>query len=139
MAAPQLKTYFKAFKTNQVGDIPLTGILNVGAFSKVNLEIVQFPHTPVNMTVLWTPPSGMTKVPASQPGNSQADYYSQRGPTEVPPSHHPGIGDSTKAVDNDGCADDPMSRHLRAHTWRSDQQDGDTGPSNCTAVPDTPD
>ncbi|MGA8660568.1 MAG: hypothetical protein WB586_31025 [Chthoniobacterales bacterium] len=52
MAAPQVKTYFKTFKTNQVGDIPLTGILNVEAFSKVNLEIVQFPHAPVNMTVL---------------------------------------------------------------------------------------
>jgi hypothetical protein len=32
-----------------------------------------------------------------------------------------------------------MSRHLRAHPWRSDQQDGDTGLRHRAAVPHTPD
>jgi len=35
-----------------LGQIFMTGILNVEAFSKVNLEIIQWPHAPVNMTVL---------------------------------------------------------------------------------------
>ena len=79
------------------------------------------------------------KVPALQPGKSQGDYYRQQDPTEVPPSQDPGIDDSTKPVNNDSCADDPMSRHLRAHPWRSDQQDGDTGLRHRAAVPHTPD
>jgi hypothetical protein len=79
------------------------------------------------------------KVPALQPSKSQGDYYRQQDPTEVPPSQDPGIDDSTKPVNNDSCADDPMSRHLRAHPWRSDKQDGDTGPRHRAAVPDTPD
>jgi hypothetical protein len=53
---------------------------------------------------------------------SQGNYYRQQGPTEVPPSHYPCIGDSTKAIDNDGCADDPIARHLRTHPWRTIRQ-----------------
>jgi hypothetical protein len=51
MAAPQLNTYFQTFKTDNLGQIFMTGILNVEAFSKVNLEIIQFPPAPVTMTV----------------------------------------------------------------------------------------
>jgi hypothetical protein len=51
MAAPELKTYFETFTTDQLGQIFMTGILNVEAFSKVNLEIIQFPSAAVNMTV----------------------------------------------------------------------------------------
>jgi hypothetical protein len=52
MATPELKTYFQTFKTDSLGQIFMTGILNVEAFSKVNLEIVQFPHVAVSMTVV---------------------------------------------------------------------------------------
>jgi hypothetical protein len=51
MATPQLKTYFKTFKTDHLGQIVLTGILDVQAFDKVSLEIIQWPHVPVSMTV----------------------------------------------------------------------------------------
>ena len=52
MAAPELKTYFQTFKTDQLrGQLFMTGILNLEAFNKVNLEIIQFPHAAVNMTV----------------------------------------------------------------------------------------
>lgn len=47
MAAPQLKTYFQTFTTDQSGSFSLTGILNVATFSKVNLEIIQFPDAAV--------------------------------------------------------------------------------------------
>jgi hypothetical protein len=49
--AHQLKTYFKKFKTNQVGDIDLTGILNVVDYRKVNVCVIQGPHEPDIMTV----------------------------------------------------------------------------------------
>ena len=52
MATPVLKTYFQTFKTNALGNIDLTGILDVSAYSRVNLEIIQWPHVAVNMTVL---------------------------------------------------------------------------------------
>ena len=52
MATPELKTYFQTFQTDQLGQIFLTGILNVQSYSKVNLEIIQWPHAAVNMTVL---------------------------------------------------------------------------------------
>jgi len=52
MAAPELKTYFQIFTTDSLGQIFMTGILNVEAFDKVNLEIVQFPHAAVSMTVI---------------------------------------------------------------------------------------
>ena len=52
MAAPELKIFFKTFKTDPVGQIGLTGILNVEAFRTVNLEIIQFPQVAVNMIVV---------------------------------------------------------------------------------------
>jgi Mg/Co/Ni transporter MgtE len=52
MAAPELKTYFQTFTTDSLGQIFMTGILTVEAFDKVNLEIVQFPHAAVSMTVV---------------------------------------------------------------------------------------
>jgi len=51
MPAPLLKTYFKTFKTDDLGQIFLTGILDVKAYDKVSVEIIQWPHAPVAMTV----------------------------------------------------------------------------------------
>src|SRR5271165_217267 len=51
MAAPVLKTYFQTFKTDKLGQIFMTGILNVETYSKVNIEIIQWPHVAVSMTV----------------------------------------------------------------------------------------
>ncbi len=51
MAAPQLNTYFKTFTTDRLGQIDVTGILNVEAYRKVSVEITQFPHVAVSMTV----------------------------------------------------------------------------------------
>jgi hypothetical protein len=48
---PELKTYFQTFKTDNLGQIFLTGILNVKNFNKVSVEIIQWPHTPVQMSV----------------------------------------------------------------------------------------
>ena len=52
MTTPTLHTYFQTFKTDHLGQIFLTGILNVEAFNKVNVEIIQWPHAAVSMTVL---------------------------------------------------------------------------------------
>jgi len=52
MPAPQLNTYFRTFKTDHLGQILMSGILNIEAFSKVDFEIIQWPQAPVNMTVL---------------------------------------------------------------------------------------
>jgi hypothetical protein len=49
---PTLQTYFETFKTDALGQIFLTGILNVEEFNQVNVEIIQFPHVPVTMTVV---------------------------------------------------------------------------------------
>ena len=51
MATPQLKTYFKTFKTDHLGQIFMTGILDVTDFNRASLEIIQWPHVTVNMTV----------------------------------------------------------------------------------------
>src|SRR5215510_3085430 len=51
MATPQLKTYFKKFKSDQFGQIQLTGILNIKPFDKVNLKIINFPNPIQNLTV----------------------------------------------------------------------------------------
>jgi hypothetical protein len=58
MPAPQLHTFFATFTTDNLGQINvqdhhLGGILNIEAFSKVNVEIVQWPQaaTPLSMTV----------------------------------------------------------------------------------------
>ena len=48
---PELKTYFQTFKTDHLGQIFLTGILDVKNFDKVSVEIIQWPHTPVQMSV----------------------------------------------------------------------------------------
>jgi hypothetical protein len=48
---PELKTYFQTFKTDHLGQIFLTGILDVKNFNKVSVEIIQWPHTPVQMNV----------------------------------------------------------------------------------------
>jgi len=50
--APQLSTYFGTFKTDHLGQILMSGILNIEAFSKVDMEVIQWPQAPVNMTVL---------------------------------------------------------------------------------------
>jgi hypothetical protein len=49
--AAKLNTYFQTFKTDQLGQIFMTGILDVKPYSKVNIEIIQWPHAPVTMTV----------------------------------------------------------------------------------------
>ncbi len=51
MAAPLLKTYFQTFKTDKLGQIFMTGILNIEAYNQVNFEIIQWPHAPVVMAV----------------------------------------------------------------------------------------
>jgi hypothetical protein len=52
MPTPQLNTYFRTFKTDHLGQIFMSGALNIEAFNKVNIEIIQWPRVPVNMTVL---------------------------------------------------------------------------------------
>jgi hypothetical protein len=54
MAAPQQNLYNQTFTTNQVGEILLTGILNVADFQQVNIMIISNfvpPAPPLNMTV----------------------------------------------------------------------------------------
>ncbi|HEX7962711.1 MAG TPA: hypothetical protein VF493_22570 [Terriglobales bacterium] len=51
-AEPVLKTYFQTLKTDHLGQIFLTGILDVSHFNKVSVEIIQWPHTAVQMNVL---------------------------------------------------------------------------------------
>lgn len=51
MATPQLKTYFKKFKSDQHGQIQLTGILDIKGFRAVNLEVLNFPNPIPNLTV----------------------------------------------------------------------------------------
>ena len=51
MATPVVKSYFQTFKTDHLGQIFMTGILDVQAFNQVNLEIIQWPHVAVTMTV----------------------------------------------------------------------------------------
>jgi hypothetical protein len=52
MATPTLETYFQSFKTDNLGQIFLTGILDVQAYNSIDLEIIQWPHAAVSMTVL---------------------------------------------------------------------------------------
>ncbi len=54
MQTPELKTYFETFKTDKFGNINLTGILDVQAFSRINVDVIQYPPTPVKMTVMCT-------------------------------------------------------------------------------------
>jgi len=50
----KLNTYFQTFKTDHLGQIFMTGILDVQPYNKVNVEIIQWPHAPVSMTVSCT-------------------------------------------------------------------------------------
>jgi len=52
MATPILKTYFQNYMTDNLGQIFLTGILSVEEFNSINVEIIQWPHAAVNMTVM---------------------------------------------------------------------------------------
>lgn len=51
MATPVLHNYFQTFKTDKLGQIFLTGIINVEGFSSINVEIIQWPHVGVTMSV----------------------------------------------------------------------------------------
>lgn len=51
MAAPVLKTYFQSYDTDNLGQIFLTGILKVETHNSISVEIIQWPHIAVNMTV----------------------------------------------------------------------------------------
>ena len=51
MAAPKLITYFQTFKTDALGQIFMSGILDVSTYNQVNVEIIQWPHAAVSMTV----------------------------------------------------------------------------------------
>jgi hypothetical protein len=51
MAAPILNKYFQTFTTDALGQIFPTGILNVENFNQVDVEIIQWPHAAVSMTV----------------------------------------------------------------------------------------
>jgi hypothetical protein len=62
MPTPQLYTYFKDFTTDNLGRIIVAGPLKLEAYSKVNVQIMQFPQVAVSMTVNCsmgriTPPS----------------------------------------------------------------------------------
>lgn len=43
--ASRLLTFFNTFTTDNQGQIPLTGVHSLDGFSKVNIEIAQFPTT----------------------------------------------------------------------------------------------
>lgn len=51
MATPQLKTYFQTYRTDHLGQIELTGILNIRVFDRVSLEILNHPNPIPNLTV----------------------------------------------------------------------------------------
>jgi hypothetical protein len=44
MAPPRLTTYFDSYETDVHGQIFLTGPVDISQHSKVNLQIIQFPH-----------------------------------------------------------------------------------------------
>ncbi len=49
--ASKLLTYFKTFTTDKLGQIFLTGAQNLDGFSKVDLEIAQFPTKVAGISV----------------------------------------------------------------------------------------
>jgi hypothetical protein len=51
MPAPRRIDYFRTFTTDPLGQIFMTGIVNVAPYNTVNLEIIQWPHAPVTMSV----------------------------------------------------------------------------------------
>ena len=70
MPAPKLTTYFKTFTTDAQGQIPVTGIVDVSAWDTVNVEIIQFPHAAVTMTVTCL----MGKLSGSTLGETLATF-----------------------------------------------------------------
>ena len=52
MPPPKFHKYFTTFTADALGRIPVTGVLKVAAFRKVHLEIIQWPHVDVKMTVV---------------------------------------------------------------------------------------
>jgi len=51
MPTTHLSTFFESFETDAHGQIFMTGPVDISGFSKVNLQITQFPHAAVTMTV----------------------------------------------------------------------------------------
>ena len=51
LARPRLTTYFESFETDVHGQIFMTGPVDISEHAKVNLQITQFPHAAVTMTV----------------------------------------------------------------------------------------
>lgn len=78
MAAPVLKTYFKKFKSDQLGQIQLTGILDIKPYATVNLEIINFPNPLPNLTVAVH----MGKISGSTLAQG-IDHFSLSGPTLI--------------------------------------------------------
>ena len=70
MPAPKLTTYFKTFTTDALGQIPVTGIVDVSAWDTVNVEIIQFPHAQVAMTAICM----MGKLSGSTLGEAIATF-----------------------------------------------------------------
>ena len=91
-----------------------------------------------NWAAAFTAPR-TASLQASQPGNRQADHGRQHGPAEEASARRPGIGDCRKAEDDNGCADDPISRGRRTHGGRSNQKNGDGRPRHHTAMLHEPD
>lgn len=52
--SPLFTPLFNSFTTNSLGDIFLTGILEVQAYNKVSVEVVPGPGAPAGMTVMCT-------------------------------------------------------------------------------------
>jgi hypothetical protein len=78
MATPQLKTYFKKFKSDPHGQVQMTGILNIKSFAKVNLEIINFPNPLPNLTVAVH----MGKISGSTL-SQEIDHFALSGPTLI--------------------------------------------------------
>jgi hypothetical protein len=51
---PALTKYFNTYKTDAQGHIFLTGILDIQAYTQINLEIIQFPVTAPTLAVSCT-------------------------------------------------------------------------------------
>lgn len=51
MPRSRLTTYFESFETDAHGQIFMTGPIDISEHGKVNLQITQFPHAAVSMTV----------------------------------------------------------------------------------------
>jgi hypothetical protein len=78
MATPQLKTFFKKFRTDHLGQIQLTGILNIRPFDFVNLEILNYPNPMPNLTCAVQ----MGKLSGTTLGQ-EIEAFSLSGPTLI--------------------------------------------------------